>query len=89
MSWDLFDGNEFEEAYQVAGEWIVRVRRQPVTIRITVDRNGEYYYRNSPWPQAGQGKRPPTVRRGFTTIEQALAQAVKDIKTTLGSERGR
>lgn len=80
MDWGMFDGNLIETAHQVAGDWIVHVKGQRIHIQITVDAHGNYFYRNSHWFKNRQSKQQPDIRRGFGSLEQALTQAVKDIK---------
>lgn len=81
MDWGIFDGDLFDAAHKVAGDWIVQVRGQEIRIQVTVDGNGNYFYRNSHWFKNRQSKRPQPLSRGFDSMEQALSNAVKELKT--------
>lgn len=79
MSWELFDGPDFEEVYMVTGEWEVRVRQRKVRIRIIVDRNGKYHYQNSISAKDIGQRRIQSSPKGYSTQEEALKYAIKEI----------
>lgn len=80
MDWSIFDGNLFDAAHKVVGDWIVQVRGQQIRIQVTVDGNSNYFYRNSHWFKNRQSKRPQALSRGFDSMEQALAYAVRELR---------
>jgi sulfite reductase beta subunit-like hemoprotein len=79
LSWELFDGPHFNEVYMVTGEWEVRARRKRVRIRIVVDRNGIYRYKNSITPKYAANKKLRASPRGYKTQEEALSAAIREI----------
>ncbi|TCL35372.1 hypothetical protein EV210_11230 [Anaerospora hongkongensis] len=76
--WELFDGDGFEEVYLTSGEWDVSTGKHRLKIRIVADRNNKHYYSIS----ANHNERAPmqVSRRGYQSAEQALEQAVREIK---------
>ncbi|MDF2569815.1 MAG: hypothetical protein K0R55_1419 [Sporomusa sp.] len=87
MSWELFDGHVFDEVYKVSEEWEVRVRQQKVRIRIFVDRNGRYHYRNNLSSRSSVNKRIHTSPKCYKTQEEALRFAVKEINAQLTANK--
>lgn len=81
--WELFDGPIFNVAHRVAGEWEVQVNQRRIKIRVVVDRDGNYYYRNNAFQSSRQGG-GQLSKRGYDSMEQALEYAVREIKVRYG-----
>ena len=79
MSWELFDGHNFDEAYMVTGEWEVLIRQRRVRIRIIVDRDGIYRYQNNILSRISTDRPPRISLRGYKTQEEALQAVIKEI----------
>jgi hypothetical protein len=75
---NLFEN--FDEAYEVCGEWKVWVGFQPVKIRVMQGLNGKYYYETSHFYHGSQQAGPYISSiNGFDTIQEAISAAKRQI----------
>jgi len=75
--WEYFDGHIFEEVRRKVGEWEVQIKNSQLRIQVFEDRDGRYSYRTSMSSRRAAAK---LTKRKFSTIEQALQQAIREIK---------